>query len=190
MKTLLLVLTMALWAVGPTLAQGDDTPPAPKPEAPQEDGEKEGDKQDADKAKIDYLKPYRKQGNMWTIRTTSKIADTQIVSYTKYEIIEVSDDEATVKQTSLDEDREEVGSFEFKRSLGEANNPARPENERKSEESVRVPAGSFDCMKFVREADGSTTTEWINKADGLTVKLEFKTETTNRTVELTEHKVS
>lgn len=188
MKKLLLVLTMVLWAVGPTLAQDADTPPAP--DAPKEDGAEKEEKKEADKAKIDYLKPYRKQGNTWTIRTTSKIADTEIVSYTKYEIIEVSEEEATVKQVSMDEDREEVGSFEFKRVLGEAMNPVRPENEKKSEETLRVAAGSFECLKFVREADGSTTTEWVNKADGLTVKLEFKTETTNRTVELTEHKVS
>jgi hypothetical protein len=185
-----LMMAMATFAVAPAIAQEAERPRAPEAERPQPADAEEKEKE---KEGIDRLKPYRKQGNTWTERSTSKMGESEVVVYTRFEILEVTDTEATVRRTVLDKDREEVSSSEFKQSLNlprNGNYPPVPEGATKSEETIRVPAGSFNCVKIEQSMNGGTEIRWFNKADGLLVKSHYKSETMESTVELTEHKVS
>jgi hypothetical protein len=193
MKTLLLVLATCLWAVTPALAQEPEgeTPRQPDRTAEKDDAAKEeGEKKEAIKA--DTLKPYRTKGNTWTHKSTSKMETTEVVSFTKYEVLEVTDEEATVKMTTLDREKKELGSTEFKQPLKskDADDPASNPNATQSEEKLKVEGGEFNCIKTEVKTDGNVTTTWISKTDGLVVKIHSKSETIESTTELTEYKLS
>jgi hypothetical protein len=193
MKNLILAFAVAMLAVAPGLAQEIDKEKPGSSDAAQpakEDADKAG--AEKEKAKFDRLKPYKTKGNTWTHKVTSKVDDSTYTSYTKYEVLEGTESEATVKMTTLDSQNKELGSSEFKESLNAKNdNPdAGAAKPKESEEKIKVAAGEFDCVKQEVKADTYTTTTWYDKNTGLVVKITSKSDTRESTTELTEQKVA
>jgi len=194
MKTLLMMLAMAALAAAPAYAQGgtgeEPGKAEPKKEAEPEKEKPDGEKK-ADEAKLDTLKPFRTKGNFWMHKLTSKSGDSTVTTYSKYEVLELTENEASVKVTTFNGQKEETGSYEYKQSLklpegGDVGDA----DMKKSEEKVRVEAGEFNCIKVENKTDFATTTTWTDKASGLLVKLTSKSEGHESTTELTEHKIA
>ncbi len=195
MKTLLMMTAMAALAAAPAYAQGgmgeEPGKAEPRKEAEQEPGDKKpDDEKKADEAKLDTLKPFRTKGNFWMHKLTSKSGDSTVTTYSKYEVLEVTENEASVKVTTFNGQKEETGSYEYKQSLklpegGEVGDA----DMKKSDEKVKVEAGEFNCVKVENKTDFATTTTWTDKASGLLVKLTSKSEGHESTTELTELKI-
>ena len=195
MRHALLFLGALLIGCAPLWAQtgmGGQDEPAPK-ETPRKEEPKK-DEAKKDEAKPDLLKAYRTKGNTWTTKTISKIESQETVTYQKYEIAEVKDNEATVKVTSMDKDQKVVGEpYSFPQSLKAPEPVEKPKDNPKDEvkeepkpvvEKIKVEAGEFDCVKTVTEYLGSKRTVWTCKRNHIEVKSESTSDYGKTTVEL------
>jgi hypothetical protein len=121
----------------------------------------------------DALALYKKEGRSWTVKNVTKIEGMDdMVSYSKSEVVKVTDAEATVKMTNMDKDKKPMGDpteypVKFDTPKGETTGDA-PKVEIK-EETIKVEAGEFACT--VTELSGTKT--WMSKEfPGLMVKSE------------------
>jgi hypothetical protein len=154
------------------------------------DGNKEAEGKegkDADKAGADdpYML-YKKVGRSWTIKNVIKIEGfDDNVSYTKTEVVKVTENDATYKMTMLDADKKPYAGMEpMELSIkfvvpGATSNDA-PKIETK-DETIKVEAGEFECT--LTEMAGIKT--WMSKkypglmvtsehASGYSELIEFK----------------
>jgi hypothetical protein len=118
---------------------------------------------------------YKKKGTTWTTKNVTKIAGMDdMISYSKNEIVEVTDKSAKVKTWMLDKDQKPMAGMEagteyevkFETPKVETGTDA-PKVETK-EETVKVEAGEFECI--VTETGGNKV--WSSKKyPGLMVKM-------------------
>jgi hypothetical protein len=197
MKKIAMSFVLALLVGIPTLAQ-EAAQPAPAEEQPKkeepkkeepkkEEPKKEEPKKDA--AAVDAYKAYRTKGNTWTHKTTTKVAGTDMVSYTQWEVTEVKEDKAVVKVTMLDKDEKEMmpgTSMDIPFTVakpveGAPDAPA----VKMTEEKIKVAAGEFTCMKVEYEAAGTKSTSWTHKDFSVViVKMTSKNEYAETEMEL------
>jgi hypothetical protein len=192
-----MLLGALLFACAPAWAQaarsGQDTPAPkeePRKEEPKDAKEEKKEKED----KVDPLKAYRTKGNTWTHKHTSKYGSMEeSINYVRYEVTEVTDTKATVKQSNLDRDEKEVSNntFDVTLKVDEAKNPPKedvkdtPKDEAKiSEEKITVGAGEFTCVKRETESSGTKSTTWTDKATQLLVKMVVSSDSGSSTTEL------
>lgn len=179
MKKFAMAAVLALLVGVPALAQEAAQPAPAKEEPKKEEPKKEEPKGDA--AAVDAYKAYRTKGNTWTHKTTSKIAGTDMVSYTKWEVTEVKEDKAVVKMTMLDKDEKEMMpgtsmDIPFTVAKPVEGAPAAPAP-KMTEEKIKVTAGEFTCMKFETDAAGTKSTTWMHKDfSAIVVKMTSKGE--------------
>lgn len=139
------------------------------------DKDKDGSAGNAGGGKIDKeaFALYTKVGRSWMTKTTANYGGFETVSYSKIEVLEVGDDYAKIKITSLDKDKKEVfPGMETKVSFRVASGSGGTAPEVKTEEeTVKVEAGEYECLKVTVEAAGTKTTSWTaKKFPGLVVK--------------------
>lgn len=197
MRQVLMFLGALLFACAPAWAQagmsGQDKPAPkeePRKEEPKETKEEKKEKQD----KADTLKAYRTKGNTWTHKHTAKYGSMEeSISYVRYEVTDVTDTKATVKQSNLDKDEKEISNntFDVTLKVEEANAPAKdavkdtPKDEAKiSEEKITVGAGEFTCVKRETESAGTKSATWTDKATHLLVKMVVSSDSGSSTTEL------
>lgn len=116
---------------------------------------------------------YTKVGRSWTTKTTANYGGIEMVTYTKTEVLEVGDDFAKIKTTVLDKDKKEMmPGTETKISFRVASGSGGTAPEVKTEEeTIKVEAGEYECVKVTVEAAGTKTTSWTaKKFPGLLVK--------------------
>ena len=130
------------------------------------------DKPDAEAA--DPYDLYKTKGRSWTHKSTSKMGETEIISFIKYEITEVTDTDATQKTSLFDKDmkpNEWVKPRETRIPFNPpVDDPEAPEVET-TEETIEMAGKSWDCTVMETEHSGLTTRTWISKEfPGLMVK--------------------
>lgn len=124
---------------------------------------------------------YGRVGRNWTVRQTSRISGTETISYTRTEVVTLTDKEATLKIQKLDKDRKPVehGVSESKVAL-----PVAPPAKDAAVETVKVAAGEFECTV---SAAGAASKSWFSrKHPGLCVKTTFKDDLSETMTELVE----
>lgn len=137
---------------------------------------------------------YKKKGRTWTMRTESDYSGFKNTSYMKTEIIEVTETYAMVKYTMLDKDKKAFPGMEptetkleFKTATGNGGTPA--EAPKTEEETIKVEAGEFECVKTTTEANGAKSIVWTSKkTPGLLVKVVSEAGGGKTTMELIEFK--
>ncbi len=156
-------------------------------------GEGNGDNGDGNGGDADAYALYRTVGNMWKMKSTTKMEGMDpMVSVSATEVIDVNDEGATIKITSYDADGNETSSNEapvpFATADGETGEAGdAPET---TDETITVEAGEFECTKTVTEANGATTTTWMSKEHpGLTVKSETTGGQADTTMELVDYEI-
>lgn len=177
MKKALILMALMLFIGMPVMAQ----------DKPKEEPKKEA------KTEIDYYAVYKKKGRTWTWKNSAKYSGFEVVSYTKQEVIEVSDTKAKIKFTSMDSNKKELASSEYDIEFshgtttdGSGDGTKTPEM---TEEKIKVEAGEFECMKWTSEAGGNKSTTWLSKKyPGLVVKSESKSDAGENVMELVEFK--
>ncbi|MBK9974433.1 MAG: hypothetical protein IPP14_06640 [Planctomycetes bacterium] len=179
MKKFAMIAALALMFGAPVFAQAKTEE---KPAAPKEEPKK-------DEAKADGLKPYRTKGNTWTLKTTAKYGSFEVTSFIKYEVTEVTEEKATVKQSILDKDEKEQSSSTFDVPFKAAETPKETPKEpaeapKVVEETIKVAAGEYKCTKTEMESGGSKTTTWIAKDTYILVKSTSKSDMGESTTEL------
>jgi hypothetical protein len=177
MKKFAMIAALALMFGAPVFAQA---------KAEEKPAKEEGKKEEA---KADGLKPYRTKGNTWTLKTTAKYGTFEVTSYIKYEVTEVTEEKATVKQIILDKDEKEQSSSSFDVPFKAAETPKETPKEpaeapKVVEETIKVAAGEYKCTKTETEAGGSKTTTWIAKDTYILVKSTSKSDMGESTTEL------
>lgn len=176
MKKALILMALMLFIGMPVMAQ----------DKPKEEPKKEA------KSEVDAYALYKKKGRTWTWKNTAKYSGFEMISYTKQEVIEVSDTKAKIKTTTMDKDKKETYSSDYEIEFaatttdGSSDGTKAPEM---TEEKIKVEAGEFECMKWTSEAGGSKTTVWTSKKNpGLLVKSESKSDAGENVMELVEFK--
>ncbi|MBK8208525.1 MAG: EF-hand domain-containing protein [Planctomycetes bacterium] len=137
---------------------------------------------------------YKKKGRTWTMRTESDYSGFKNTSYMKTEIIEVTETYAMVKYTMLDKDKKAYPGMEptetkleFKTATGNGGTPA--EAPKTEDETIKVEAGEFECVKTTTEANGAKSIVWTSKkTPGLLVKVVSEASGGKTTMELIEFK--
>lgn len=129
--------------------------------------------------KTDAFALYKKKGRVWVLKTVSKMGDmAETVSYSKFEVIEVSETSAKYKMWTLDAEKKpfagmEAGTeleikFEAPKATDGATTPA-PKIEDGGE--VEAAGRKWATQKMIVEANGLTTTAWTAKdLPGLAIK--------------------
>jgi hypothetical protein len=188
MNRLLMVLALGMFLGFPAISHADEAPPQ-QPEREAEEGEEEAD----ELPKVDRRKPYRRVGNTWLTRTTTKIdgQDEATVSYARTTVVSIEEEQANIRYESMDAEQEVVNTIETQVSLAAApeDNPdglARPEVTRTK---VTVPAGEFDALRHKVERGGTTSNTYICVETGLVAKVVSKSNVAETTVELISHEV-
>jgi Ca2+-binding EF-hand superfamily protein len=116
---------------------------------------------------------YTKVGRSWMTRTTANYGGFEVVSYTRTEVLEVGDDYAKIKVTSLDKDKKEMApGMETRISFRVASGTGGTAPEVKTEdETITVEAGEYECVKTTVDTAGMKTSSWTaRKFPGLLVK--------------------
>ncbi|MBX3474488.1 MAG: hypothetical protein KF754_08905 [Planctomycetes bacterium] len=149
-------------------------------------------------AKTDAFKIYRTKGNTWTQKNTAKYGTMEIVSYTKYEVTEVTEEKAVVKLSTLNAEEKETYSSTYDVKFNvevpkDAPKEAPKEAPKTVEEKIKVAAGEFDCIKVETESEAGgmkvKTTTWTCKTYHIVVKSETKSDMGSNTLELTKAEV-
>ncbi|MBE7491002.1 MAG: hypothetical protein HS108_04505 [Planctomycetes bacterium] len=185
MKKIATALLLALWLGVPVLAQEKKTEEKPATEQPKEEPK-------AAESKADPLKAYRTKGNTWTTKTTIKSSAFEMVTYSRMEVTEVTEEKAVVKNTTLDKDQKEMSSTTFEIKLKAEPAAEQPkaagDAPKIEEETIKVEAGEFKCTKVVVESEGfggkTKTTTWTCKSCFLTVKNEVSSNMGSTVTEL------
>jgi Ca2+-binding EF-hand superfamily protein len=131
---------------------------------------------------------YRKKGRLWVHKTQLVFPDMTITTYAKEEVIEVTDSFAKIRMTSWSEGKEDTPET-MERTV-EFTNPERlPKNKYKTEETITVKAGEFECYKHsVENAKRSRAEWWYKKYPLLQIKVVAKETEGTTTTELIEFK--
>ncbi len=134
---------------------------------------------------------YKKKGRSWTIRTEGDFSGFKHISYVKTEITEVTETYAMVKYTTMDKDMKPLGApatetkLEFRAATGNGGTPG--DAPKIEEETIKVEAGEFECLKVSIDANGTKGTTWTSKKfPGLTVKGTYEGSGAKTTMELIE----
>ncbi|MCC7508695.1 MAG: EF-hand domain-containing protein [Planctomycetes bacterium] len=142
---------------------------------------------------IDAYALYKKKGRNWTMRTESDYSGFKNTTYMKTEIIEVTETYAMVKYTMLDKDKKPMAmpatetKLEFKTASGNGGTPG--EAPKTEDETIKVEAGEFECVKTTTEANGAKSIVWTaKKTPGLLVKVVSEGGGGKTTMELVEFK--
>lgn len=140
---------------------------------------------------------YAQVGVSWAIKTTSEVAGNQSESKISYEVVSL-DEKANVAKVKM-QSVSMVGGNEYKGPEQEITMPLTATAQGKGgtttkgaggevetkEETVKVPAGEFDCVVTKSTAGGNTSTVWMSKEhNGLMVKQVSETAGTKSTTEL------
>jgi Ca2+-binding EF-hand superfamily protein len=137
---------------------------------------------------------YKKVGRSWTWKSTANYAGTEMVSYIKYEVLEVGDTWVKVKMTTMDKDKKEypgMAPTETKMDFGSGSGSGGAAVDMKTlaDETVKVEAGEFECKVTEVEVSGNKTKSWMSKKfDGLVVKTASESSMGKSSMELVEFK--
>lgn len=184
MKKFAMLLALAMFVGAPVYAQAKtEEKPAATKEEPK-----------AAETKVDGFKIYRTKGNTWTQKNTAKYAGMEMISYTKYEVTEVTEEKAVVKMTTLDKDQKETYTSSYDVKFAVAETPKETPKEAPKEvpktvdEKIKVEAGEFDCTKTVIESEAggmkTKTTTWMCKTYFIVVKSETTSDMGSNVLEL------
>jgi hypothetical protein len=118
---------------------------------------------------------YKKKGTTWTTKNVTKMAGMDdMITYSKNEIVDVTDKAAKVKTWTLDKDKKpyagmEAGTeYEVKFETPKVETGADAPKVETKDETAKVEAGEFDCT--VTETGGNKV--WMSKKyPGLMVKM-------------------
>ena len=119
---------------------------------------------------------YKVKGRSWTHKSTSKMGETETISFIKYEITDVTDTEATQKMSMFDKDmkpNEWVKPSESKIPFATATTTDGTEAPKveTTEETIEAAGKSWDCTVTETEANGMKTKSWSSKEfPGLLIK--------------------
>jgi hypothetical protein len=152
---------------------------------------------DGGDADADPMAFYKKAGNSYMTKTTSKMGDTETVSYMKIEIVKSDDKGYVSKMWTYDKDKKETYSAEnpmVEWPKPVADTGGTPVKVETTEETIKVEAGEFKTTKTTMDTAGTKTTTWMAKEyPGLMVKSESSGEIagvgkTSTVTELVEYK--
>jgi hypothetical protein len=192
-----LAAAVVLVAMVVTLASAQEAPGKAEPQKPAErpaDRDNEVDKEaKADEKKQDEFVLYRKKGRKWVHRNTITEGDQTRVTYSEYEVVDVAEQKATVRLRTLNQDRDAIGEpFEYAVEFRARRDATPTEDEKKEEpktETIRVEAGSYECLLEETEFGQTKRKRWImKKFPQLIVKEETEREGNRTVTELVEFK--
>lgn len=136
------------------------------------------------KVETDTFILYRVAGRIWQIKRTPKPGneggDTN-TSYEKIEVMDVYEDEALIRSTSLGMDRKPTFSggmditIKFEKDNFNFGTP--PAFNKQTKEKIKVPAGSFLCIRYISK-DGAMKMWKSTQFPGLMVKRDSRFGTT------------
>jgi hypothetical protein len=141
--------------------------------------------------KADAFALYRKKGRSWTTKNTSKFGDMENVSFTKTEVVDSGEAEATLRITSMDKDMKPLmDPMEQKISFKtEAPKDGQPAEGPKVEDGGEVEAAGkkWATTKTTTDKDGTKTVVWMAKdMPGLVIRMEMEMAAGKSSSELTE----
>ena len=132
-------------------------------------------------AKSDAFALYKKKGRTWLTKSTVKMEGMDpMVTYSKSEVVDVTDKSAKVKMWTLDKDQKPMAGMEagtemeikFETPAATGDTTAKPAEPKK--ETVKVEAGEFECYM----SENAGTKSWSSvEFPGLPVKMEGATMT-------------
>lgn len=131
-------------------------------------------------AKADPYALYKK-GRSWTLKSVSKMGDTETISYTKTDVVDNTDKEITIKTTTMDKEKKETYSGESKipkaTEAPAANAPKVEAPKQEDGGEVEAAGKKWKTWKTVSEANGMKTTTWSSQEyPGLMIKSESEGE--------------
>lgn len=126
---------------------------------------------------------YRRAGNSYTLKSTTKVRGKESVSSVKQTVITAKDGEASVTMTNLDENGKETGSSGSKVEVAEKTSPLLAYAGQK-EELVSTPAGKFPAI-LTEPGEGIRVWTWHD----IVVRMEMKPAGMELVTELTELKL-
>jgi hypothetical protein len=196
------LLCLAVTLVAGFSATGPSAQDVAQPEPESKDAKEKKDAGAEADGASDAWALYRKKGRTWTIKNSTQAGQISHVSYTKYQITEVTDTYAMQQMTMLDKDRKPLGGMEpseskiefktykreSKRDMPKGDAPDQPENPdfKMDEETIEAAGQKWVCTTFEMEIAGMTTKTWTSKKyPGLTIKSETKGETAGMKISTT-----
>jgi hypothetical protein len=133
---------------------------------------------DGGTTEVDAYALYKKKGRSWMTKNDMDAGGTKMVSYSKTEVVEVTDDHAMIKVWTLGEDKKPMAGMpeptptEIKFVKAEPVADAKAPATEVKKETVKVAAGEFECYF----TENSGTKSWSSvKYPGLPVKMESAT---------------
>lgn len=170
--------------------KGDPKGTDPKSDPKATDGPRTSDPAPSTGGSVPEL--YKKVGRTWMLKSSANYGGMEMISYIKYEVLEVGDTWSKVKTTVLDKDKKEypgMAPTEQKMEFGTGSGNAADAPKELGTETVKTDAGEFECTIYEQEVSGNKSKSWISKKyPGLTVKTEVSSTMGKSTIELVEFK--